>query len=86
MWHIGELYRGGALLAAAAVRRAMAGEPAGGRPQPAGGTYWRIPSAAEADAFLRGPMPVVTAADYAQLLHEAMVPVIAAPVALAAAS
>jgi hypothetical protein len=86
MWHIAELYRGGAVLAAAAVRRAAAGRPAGGTPQPPGGTYWRIPSVAEADAFLRGPMPVVTAADYVQLLQEAMVPGVVAPAALAAAS
>jgi len=72
MWHMGELYRGGARLAAAATRRAGQGIRPVGTPQPQGGAYWRIPSAAEADAFLRGPMPVVTAGDYAGLLQEAM--------------
>ena len=74
MWHMAELYRGGAVLAARAVRRAMRGQAPIGTAQPPGGRYWRIPDGAAADAFLRGPIPVVATADYLDLLAEALLP------------
>lgn len=74
LWHMADLYRGGAILAARAVRRAMNGQAPIGTAQPPGGRYWRIPDQAAADAFLGGPMPVVTTADYLDLLAEALLP------------
>jgi hypothetical protein len=85
LWHMGELYRGGAVLAARAVRRAMRGQAPIGATQSPGGRYWRIPSDAAADAFLRGPMPVVSTADYLDLLGEALLPALPEE-AIAAAS
>ena len=85
LWHMGELYRGGAVLAARAVRRAMRGQAPIGAAQPQGGRYWRIPGAEAAEAFLAGPMPVVATADYLDLLGEALLPVMAGE-AIAAAS
>ena len=74
LWHIAELYRGGATLAAAAVRAAAAGQPPRGQRQPDGGRYFRMPDAAAFDAFERGAMPLVSAADYLGLLAEALLP------------
>jgi methionyl-tRNA formyltransferase len=74
LWHIAALYRGGAALAAAAVRAAAAGQAPQGRPQPPGGQYFHMPDAAAFAAFERGPMPLVLAADYLALLAEALVP------------
>ncbi len=83
LWHIAELYRGGATLAAAAVRAAAAGQPPRGRPQSAGGQYFRMPDAAAFDVFAQGPMPLVTAAEYLDLLNEALLST-GQPAALAA--
>ena len=74
LWHIGELYRGGAVLAARTVRQAAAGQVPKGVVQPRGGRYWRIPTRAQAEDFQRGPMPLVTTADYLDLLREALLP------------
>ncbi|MBW6398232.1 hypothetical protein KPL78_10265 [Roseomonas sp. HJA6] len=74
LWHIAELYRGGATLAAEAVRMAAAGSPPRGRPQPEGGQYFRMPDAAAFDAFARGPIRMVSTADYLDLLGEALLP------------
>lgn len=74
LWHIAELYRGGAVLAAEAVRAAAAGEPLRVRLQPEGGRYCRMPDAADFAAFARGAMPLVSAADYLALLAEALLP------------
>jgi hypothetical protein len=74
LWHIAELYRGGATLAAAAVRAAAAGHPPRGRVQPAGGHYYRMPDAAAFAAFEQGPMPLVSSVDYLGLLAEALSP------------
>lgn len=86
LWHIGELYRGGAALAARTVLRTASGEPPAALRQPQSGRYWRIPTPAEAEAFLRGPMPVVTTADYLELLREALLPDAAEAQACLAAS
>lgn len=85
LWHMGELYRGGAVLAARSVRRAMRGQAPIGATQPPGGRYWRIPGAEAAEAFLAGPMPLISTADYLDLLGEALLPAMAGE-AIAAAS
>jgi hypothetical protein len=85
LWHMGELYRGGAVLAARAVRRAERGIPPVGTAQPPGGRYHRIPGAEAADAFLAGSMPVVATPDYLALLAEALSPALPGG-AMAAAS
>ncbi len=74
LWHIAELYRGGATLAAASVRAAAAGHPPRGQVQPAGGQYFRMPDATAFDAFEHGAMPLVSAVDYLGLLAEALLP------------
>ncbi|MEO3471889.1 formyltransferase family protein [Roseomonas sp. CAU 1739] len=74
LWHIAELYRGGAALAAEAVRAAAGGQRPRGRIQPEGGRYYRMPDAAAFAAFARGTMPLVSAADYLGLLAEVLLP------------
>lgn len=74
MWHVAELYRGGAVLAARTAAQAMLGNAPRGMPQAEGGRYWRMPGAEDVAAFARGTMPVILAADYLDLLREALVP------------
>lgn len=74
LWHIAELYRGGATLAAAAVRAAAAGQPPRGHRQAGDGRYFRMPDEAAFAAFERGAMPLVSAVDYLGLLAEALLP------------
>lgn len=74
MWHIAALYRGGATLAAEAVSAAAGGQRPRGRAQPAGGRYYRMPDAAAFAIFEQGTMPLVSAADYLDLLAETLLP------------
>lgn len=73
MWHIGELYRGGAGLAAQAVAQQIRqGSPVAGVPQPAEGRYWSFPSDHELAAFPSCGMKLFSSDDYGQLLGEAL--------------
>lgn len=75
MWHVAELYRGGARLAAqAAARHLLQGEPIIGRSQPAEGRYWSFPSDGELAAFPDSGLRLFCPDDYRALLAEALGP------------
>ncbi|NKE43719.1 hypothetical protein HB662_02950 [Roseomonas frigidaquae] len=71
MWHTAGLYRGGVAIAATAATTLARGSQPAGTPQPAGGAYFRFPSAAD---FAALPIPIVRARDYAQVLGDAFMP------------
>lgn len=72
MWHIADLYRGGAKLAAiATARHFQGGEPQAGLPQPEEGRYWSFPSDRELAAFQDRGMKIFCPDDYRALLSEA---------------
>jgi hypothetical protein len=68
MWHTARLYAGGVEIAARAVATLARGGTPPGTPQPAGGAYFRFPSAAD---FAALRVPIVNARDYAEVLGQA---------------
>jgi methionyl-tRNA formyltransferase len=72
MWHIADLYRGGAKLAAkVTARQFQDSEAPAGRPQPEEGRYWSFPSDRELAAFQDGGMKLFCPDEYRALLSEA---------------
>ena len=72
MWHIADLYRGGAKLAAKVTAQYFQDRvPLLGRPQPEEGRYWSFPSERELAAFQNSRMKLFCTNDYRALLSEA---------------
>jgi methionyl-tRNA formyltransferase len=74
MWHAGELYRGGARIAAAAVDTLRRGAVPAATPPAPGGAYRRFPDAADFAALEARGMRLVDARDYAALIDEIFAP------------
>jgi hypothetical protein len=75
IWHIADLYRGGAKLAAKfTALHFQSSEPQAGRPQSEEGRYWSFPSDRELAAFQDSGMKLFCPADYHALLSEAFGP------------
>ena len=72
MWHIAELYRGGAALAADVVLRSLKEKKrVKAAPQPPEGNYYKFPSDDELKEASTGLLKFVDPSDYAALMREA---------------